>query len=72
MAPPDFPIGLAVKDSVLSLLWNHLISGLGNFHMMQVWPKKERKARYSHTLSIGHDQAKALRWDPVQTTFEGQ
>ena len=39
----EFPGGLVDKDLVVSLLW--LGSNPGNFCMLLVWPKKEKKKK---------------------------
>ena len=46
----EFPGGLAVKESVLSLLWPGCSSWPGNFHMPQAWPKKKKDMKQKHEL----------------------
>ena len=40
---PEFPGGLAAEDLVLSLLWRGFNPWPGNFHILRVWPAKEKK-----------------------------
>ena len=41
----EFPGGLVVKDSVLSLLWLRFDPWPRNFLMPLMWPKKEKKGK---------------------------
>ena len=46
----EFPAGLVVKDSALSLLWLGFHPWPGNFHVTWVWPKTEQKQKLHLTL----------------------